>query len=115
TMPLPQDPFNLPLGRAPSSTDLRHNFVLSGIWELPFARSFQGIRGAALGGWQINTILSMHTGLPVNVIRNGKAPGGFEGLRPNLLRDPNLPRDERTLTRYIDPPAFSTARLGPTA
>ena len=114
TMQWPQDPFNLRLERAPSSTDLRHNFVLSGIWELPFARSFQGIRGAALGGWQINTILSMHTGLPVNVIRNGKAPGGFEGLRPNLLRDPNLPRDERTLTQYIDTGAFSTAGLGRT-
>jgi hypothetical protein len=110
----PQDPFNLRLERAASATDLRHNFVLSGIWELPFARSLQGIKQAALGGWQINTILSMHTGLPVNVIRNGKAPGGFEGLRPNLLRDPNLPRDERALARYFDTGAFSVAGLAAT-
>jgi len=110
----PQDPFNLRLERAPSSTDVRHNFVLSGIWELPFARSLTGIGSAVLGGWQLNTILAMHTRLPVNVIRNGKAPGGFEGLRPNLVGDPNLPRDERTLTRYFNTNAFSNSGLGNT-
>lgn len=110
----PQDPFNLQLEHAPSSTDVRHNFVLSGIWELPFARSLKGIGSAVLDGWQLNTILAMHTGLPVNVIRNGKAPGGFEGLRPNLVGDPNLPRDERTLTRYFNTNAFSNSGLGNT-
>ena len=55
---------------------------------------------AALGGWQVNGILNMRSGLPFNVIRNGEnqvAPG----LRPNSLGDPELPRGERELTRYF--------------
>lgn len=110
----PQDPFNLTLERAVSATDLRQNFVLSGIWELPFARGAQGVQRAAFGGWQLNTIFQMRSGLPVNVVRNSRAPGGFEGLRPNALQNPNLPRGERTLTRYFDTSAFSIEGLGPT-
>jgi hypothetical protein len=114
TQQWPQDPFNLTLERALSATDLTHNFVFSGIWELPIARGAHGFRRAAFGGWQLNTIMVMQSGLPVNVIRNSRAPGGYEGLRPNLLSDPNLPRGERTLKHYFDTSAFSTAGLGPT-
>jgi hypothetical protein len=109
----PQDPFNLALERAVSANDIRHNFVGSFIYELPFGRGKQflsdssGVVNTILGGWQINGIVSARSGLPVNVVRN--APPGFQGLRPDLIRDPISPI--RTLDKYFDTTAFSVTGL----
>jgi hypothetical protein len=112
----PQDPFDLRAERAVSANDVRHNLVLSGIWELPFGRGRQKTRPLGklfLEGWQVNGILSLRSGLPVNVIRSGQRRG-FEGLRPNVLHDPSLTESERTLQRWFDPSAFSVAGLADT-
>jgi Carboxypeptidase regulatory-like domain/TonB dependent receptor len=112
----PQDPFRLDLERGLSSIDVKHNLVVSHIYELPFGQGkkfLSALRGASqaiLGGWQINGIFQARTGLPVNVVRNSKQPG-FEGQRPNLVRDPNLDRSERTLARYFDTGAFNAMGL----
>ena len=42
----------------------------------------------------------------MNVVRNPQNTG-YEGLRPDVVRDPNLPESERTLTRYFDTGAFT--------
>jgi hypothetical protein len=41
--------------------DVRHNFVVNGLYKLPF----QGNR--FVEGWQLTTILGVHSGLPLNV------------------------------------------------
>src|SRR5262249_23848703 len=40
------------------------NVALSGLWDLPFLRNRHDWVGSLLGGWQINGILSAHTGFP---------------------------------------------------
>jgi hypothetical protein len=57
-------PQDLRQERGPSDFDVRHNFVLSGLWDLPFLRNRSDFVGKALGGWQINGILTAHTGYP---------------------------------------------------
>jgi hypothetical protein len=48
--------------------DIRHNFVLNGIYELPFGKGrmfgskWNPVVGAILGNWQLNGILAVHTG-----------------------------------------------------
>jgi hypothetical protein len=112
----PQNAFDLREERAVSATDARHNLVVSGMWELPFGsgRRFLQRTGplgeAILGGWQVNGILSMRSGLPANVIRSGQRRG-LEGLRPNVLRDPSLAGSEQTLERWFDSSAFSVVGL----
>ncbi|MCU1238510.1 MAG: TonB-dependent receptor, plug [Candidatus Solibacter sp.] len=93
----PQDPSRLNLERAAADNDVRHTFVGSGVYELPF-------------GFQFNAIVTARSGLPVNVVRNPQ-DSGFEGLRPNLLRDPNLSGDQQTLAHYFDTAAFTNAGL----
>jgi hypothetical protein len=110
---VPQDPFDLDAEWGPAANDTRHALVGSAIYELPFWRTASGVRGA-LGGWQLNGILSMLSGLPVNVLRDPNNPAA-PGLRPNLVRDPELPDDERTRARYFDTTAFSVQGLGPLA
>ncbi|MEZ5427890.1 MAG: TonB-dependent receptor [Pyrinomonadaceae bacterium] len=48
----------------PSDFDVRHFFTLSALWDIPFFRSQKNWAGKILGGWQINTILTRHTGFP---------------------------------------------------
>jgi len=50
--------------RGPSDYDVRHNFVVSGLYELPFLRNRKDVLGQVLGGWQITTIATYHTGFP---------------------------------------------------
>uniref|UniRef100_Q01SJ9 TonB-dependent receptor, plug n=1 Tax=Solibacter usitatus (strain Ellin6076) TaxID=234267 RepID=Q01SJ9_SOLUE len=100
----PQDPFLLNLERAVADNDVRHTLVISSLWRLPFGK------GPVLGGWQVNGIYTARSGLPVNVVRNPQDTG-YDGLRPNALRDPSLNGGPQTLARYFDTGAFSTAGL----
>ncbi|MEP7213852.1 MAG: TonB-dependent receptor [Acidobacteriota bacterium] len=71
----------------PSDFDVRHSFVLSGIYELPFFRdNKQGWMYKIFGGIEINGILTRHTGYPFTVFQGGalRTPTGefFGPIRP---------------------------------
>jgi outer membrane receptor protein involved in Fe transport len=57
-------PQDLSQERGPSDYDVRHNLAISALWDLPFLRSRRDFVGKAFGGWQIDGILSAHTGFP---------------------------------------------------
>ena len=109
----PQDPYNLRAEYASSDSDLRHNFVFSGLWYLPVGKGkryfsqWGTVTDAILGGWQLNTIYIMRSGTPVNVVRGTDPTGVRPGLRPDVIADPNLSRGERTLNRYFNTTAFT--------
>jgi outer membrane receptor protein involved in Fe transport len=58
------NPRDLASERGPSDFDVRHNFTLSGLWDLPIFRNRRDFVGKVLGGWQINGILTAHSGFP---------------------------------------------------
>lgn len=136
----PQDPFNLAAERALCGFDVKNNLVGSFIYELPFGKGKKFLSEAnpvvdvLLGGWQLNSIINVRSGLPVNVIRSS---GDGTALRPNIIGDPyqagpvaanpdarcqrtisqgGLAADEiRTLGSWFNPCAFSTSGLSATA
>jgi len=57
-------PQDLSQDRGPSDFDVRHSFIVSGLWDLPILRNRRDALGKALGGWQINGILTAHSGFP---------------------------------------------------
>jgi hypothetical protein len=57
-------PQDLRQERGPSDFDVRHSFTGSGLWDLPFLRNRRDFVGKAFGGWQINGIVTAHTGFP---------------------------------------------------
>ena len=57
-------PQDLRQERGPSDFDVRHNLNISGLWDLPFLRGRRDFVGKAFGGWQVDGILTWHTGFP---------------------------------------------------
>ncbi len=61
------DAFNPNLDRGNADFDIRHRFVVSGTWEVPFAKSTTGVVNRVLHGWSINPIFTANTGTPFTV------------------------------------------------
>ncbi len=64
----PTDPSNQLIDKANSDFDVRHNFVASAVWELPFFRGRNGLVKTALGGWTISNIFTKHSGFPFSAL-----------------------------------------------
>jgi hypothetical protein len=60
----PTFPLDVREERGPSDYDVRHHFVGSGLWELPIFRGRRDALGSILGGWQLSSIVTAHTGFP---------------------------------------------------
>ena len=72
-----------------------------------FMGSASGWEQIVFGGWQLNGITEIHTGLPYNIIINGNDQNA-PGLRPDLVGNPYLPdRTVGPLGQYFNPAAFA--------
>ncbi len=81
------DPNNVALDRANGNNDVRHRFVLSGVWELNYAQGIQNrVLKTLAEGWQLTGILNAQSGEPYTALvnadlnndgnsRNERAPG----------------------------------------
>jgi len=114
----PQNSFCLDCEWGLSVFDVRHRFVASILYELPFGggKSFMqnGAGAAILGGWQISTIISKSSGFPrtayVGTDRSNTA-GGQD--RPNVTGpDPNLAGDQQTIQQWFNTGAFALNTVG---
>jgi len=94
---------------ADSSFDHRHQFIASGVYELPLFRGSRGLTGALLGGWRGNAIFIAQSGAPftVNLSVDRANIGAGPAQRPDQSGDPTLPGGERTPARWFDTSAFA--------
>lgn len=109
--PAPQDSRNLRANRGNSSFDIRHRFVTSYLWELPFGRgkrwaNSQPVASAIAGGWQISGIGTWQTGLPFTPTLSFDPSNTQTTARPNRIGDGSLPSDQQSITRWFDTSAF---------
>ena len=58
------DPFNPKIDKGNSDFDLRHRFVFSGTWDVPFARNMTGAAKGFLDGWTAAPIVTIRGGFP---------------------------------------------------
>ena len=117
----PQDGNNLRAEYGPTEFDVRHRFVASYVWELPFGNGHRfgekwtGPAQFLLGGWQVSGISTVQSGLALTATLAGSSVlniGGERRARPNLVGDPVLPESERTLTRWFNTDAFAAFAPG---
>lgn len=85
--------------------DVRHRWVFSGTYELPFGRSLTGAKRAFLSNWQVNAIASWQTGYPFNITNSPARSNTGGGDRPNLVGDPNQGGGE-DINRWFNTGAF---------
>jgi hypothetical protein len=87
----PPDNYDLSTNRGLSTQHVRHNFSFNYVYELP-RMDMSGAAGALLNGWQLNGIVTLATGNPLQV-RHGVSDwnqdransGGGLGERPSLV------------------------------
>ncbi len=114
----PQDSFCLSCEWALSIFDVRHRFVSSILYELPFGEgkpfAQNGAAKAILGGWQVSTIITISSGFPRNVLSGtdrSNTGGGQD--RPNATgQEVELPSDQRTIQRWFNTNAYVVNDLG---
>jgi carboxypeptidase family protein len=102
------------LNYGPAFFDVRHNFVFSANYQLPYGRDSGGSNAASalLGGWTLSGIFQARTGFPITVLdgRGSSLQAVRGGERPNCIGDP-VPADQ-TLDHWLDINAFARAPLG---
>ena len=92
------NPFDVNLSKALSAFDMRHNFVISYQYKLPFGKLFRS-NNRATSGWALSGITRFSTGLPVTLFNNTDT--SLLGTIPNGINNDG-----------IDTPEYSGAPLG---
>ena len=103
----PQDPRCRFCDRGNSAFDLRQRFTASFTYQLPGFHA-KGFIGTALGGWQLNGILQVQTGLPFTPALQNSTTNGTAS-RPDSAGNPVL--SNPTISRWFNAAAFSTPAL----
>ena len=94
------------IGRGLSNYDVRHNFVGSFVWEIPYSSRLTGLTRGLLGGWQFSGVFRAQSGYPFTLALNGDRAGSKAdttgsglGQPPDLIVSPAC----ETLTNPGDP------------
>jgi hypothetical protein len=111
----PQNSFCLDCEWGLSVFDVRHRFVTSVLYELPFGngKPFMqtGVGAAILGGWQLSTIVSKSSGFPrTAVVGTDRSNTGGGNDRPNLTGQDIQGPD--TTAQWFNTSAFALQPLG---
>jgi Carboxypeptidase regulatory-like domain/TonB dependent receptor len=61
------NPYNPGLDKGDSDYDVRHRFVVSAVWAVPFAKETQGWKNQVLDGWEAAPIITARTGYPLTI------------------------------------------------
>jgi hypothetical protein len=99
-----QDPANNNGEKGASDYDVKHRFVLSGNYALPFGKSLGGPVGHVLRGWELGSIVTFQSGLPFTPSISTDSANTGTSLRPDRTGSGALA--DRTLDRDFDSGAF---------
>jgi hypothetical protein len=110
----PQDIYNLRGERTLSGFDLRHRFVQTILYDVPFARGLRGPARYILDGWQASTIMTFQSGFPAPIDFGVDTTGTGIGSRPDVVagQSGNLSGSERTWKRWFNTAAFAQTPFG---
>jgi hypothetical protein len=104
--------FNRRLERSVDPTDVSKRAVVSLLYELPFGKG-AGVVNKIIGGWQVNTIGIMQTGLPILV----SGANNFLASRPNStgasakIDDPSAAKWFNT-DAFVNPAIYTYGNVG---
>jgi hypothetical protein len=103
----------------PGGYDRTHVAVVNFIYDIPlFRHSDSHLLKSTVGGWQVSGIVTMESGIPINIGISGNQGGN--GLpnatnRPNLVGKISYPgtvEPGNQVIQYLDPSAFAKPTVG---
>lgn len=106
--------------RGLSGNDIRHRFIVSALYEVPFGRGRaiapkSKIVDTVAGGWTIGSIGEFRTGTPLSALMLNNQTSSFsDGVRPNVVGDPSLSSDRskaERLAQWFNTGAFANPGL----
>ncbi|MBF8300596.1 MAG: Oar protein [Acidobacteria bacterium] len=108
--------WDMHLKKGPAAYDIPKVFSANVSYELPFGESLTGAARALVGGWQVNSIISLMDGYPLSVEEISDAQtariGDDESLRPDLRPGGNGSAVTGDPDRWFDVSQFTPSRLG---
>jgi hypothetical protein len=109
---LPQNNFNLLADYGNSDFDTRHNFTGLITYDLPTASSWRLLRN----GWELSSLVSLHTGQPFTVFSSTDTTGTGEGeQRANVIGNPFAGISHafnKSGVTWVNPAAFANPSPG---
>jgi hypothetical protein len=113
-----------------AENDIQNRFALSLNYGVQYGKSFTGVKGFALAGWQVNSITAWQSGKPFTITETGsgadnpvESDGKQHGYnnratplnsggqdRPDQIKDPRL--SNKSLSHFFDTTAFAPQPLG---
>lgn len=90
----PQNAYDYAHERSNSPFDQRHRFVAAAGWKLPIGKgglllNNSSLTSSLVGGWQLNTIVTLQTGNPINVTAaDNSQTGGNHNSYANCVGNP---------------------------
>ena len=108
--------------RGNCESDIRHRYVVSYIWELPWGKGLRGVASKALYGWELSGVTQFQTGIPFNITEpTDRSASGAGADRPDFLGGKVQffdPRNTDTslgpqTNHYFSGACAGTATLGP--
>ena len=110
------NPFKWNVDRGLAAFNVKHRFLTSFIWQLPIFRGAKGLKGAFLGGWSVNGILTLQTGVPFSVTAGVDRSMSGVGLDRGDLVGPATTYNDRSngskIAQYFNTAAFASPALG---
>ncbi len=108
------------LERDSSSGDMPNVEAVSVVYALPAGRNHRFALGPGMdrifGGWTVNSIYTAQSGMPVTVTQttNFNSFAGFVTARPNYVKNPAIPMNQRTVRHWFNNanPAVATSYQG---
>ncbi len=100
--------------RGRASLDANHNFIGSVIWDIPFLKNRKDFIGKSIGGWQVSTVYTLRTGLPISpeLGRDNAGVGSAVRQRPLASGTPFVSHGERNQSRWFNGSVYSAPQLG---
>jgi hypothetical protein len=122
----PANAYNYSLERGNSPFDVPHRFVANAVWELPIGKggmilNGDGMASRLIGGWQLNSIVTLETGTPFTVTSSDQSQtGGSHASRANCISDPYAGSTTNpsqivgsgATGFYLNPAAFAVPAVG---
>ncbi|HVO58168.1 MAG TPA: TonB-dependent receptor [Dongiaceae bacterium] len=95
----------------PSGYDRKHIAIVNFIYDLPIFRHSSGLTKSVLGGWQVSGIVTMESGLPINITTGGSQGGNGVGgnNRPDQVSSVSYPH---TVAEWFSTSSFDLPAVG---